>query len=73
MAKEIIVKQYIEVVRSVAIRVEDDEDIEIAAGIANTLPLSADTLPDGARLISDWDYVQDSDDFEDEDGNSVSP
>ena len=67
--KEIIVKQYIEVVRTLAIQVEDDADIGDAVSVADSLPLSAENVPDGIRVISNWDYVSGSDDFEDEDGN----
>ena len=67
--KESIVKQYIEVVRTLAIQVEDDAYIDDAVSVAGGLPLSADSLPEGTRLVSDWSYVCDSDDFEDEDGN----
>jgi hypothetical protein len=67
--KEIIVRQYVEVVRTLAIQVEDDADISDAVIVANGLPLSAENLPEGTRLVSDWSYVCDSDDFEDEDGN----
>lgn len=73
MSKKIIVRQYVEMMRVVEVTVGDDEDIDIAADIANNLPLSADAVPENvATVISDWEYIQDSDDFEDEDGNSVA-
>ena len=70
--KEIVVKQYIQVVRSVAIQVEEDDDVEFAAEVLDGMPLSADALPKSARLVSDWSYIQDSEDYEDEYGNPVN-
>lgn len=73
MAKKVLVRQYVEMVRTIAVIVENDEDIEVAASIANTLPISADAVSeDIANVISDWEYIQDSDDFEDADGNPIS-
>ena len=72
--KEIVIKQYITAVRTVAVMVDDDDDSNYAAEVLDGMPLKAEQMPaDTARVISDWDYVQDSDDFEDEDGNSVCP
>ena len=74
MAKEIIIRQYVTMVRSVAVIVEDEEDdTSYAAEVVDGLPLDAEKIPtDTARVVSDWDYIQDSDEFEDADGNPVS-
>lgn len=75
MAKEILIKQYVTMVRTLAVHVEDDgdNDIEFAAEVADGLPLQAEKVPtDIARVVSDWDYIEDSDDFEDEDGVPIS-
>ena len=59
------VRQYIEVCRFVEVEVPDGGTIEDALDILNEMPLDSNRIdPAQGRVIHDWDYVEDSDDFE---------
>lgn len=59
------VRQYIEVCRVVEVEVHGDGTIEDARDILNEMPLDSNLIdPAQGCVIYDWDYIQDSDDFE---------
>lgn len=68
--KEILLKQYIEVRRVVAVRVEDDCDEVDAAKMLDETELDNKKLPENMRLEDDWCYISDTG-IEDKDGKIV--
>ena len=74
--KEIVLKQYIQVVRTVKMTVEDDCDAHDAAMELDNMPLCLDPndalskMPENAVVTSSWDYVSDLG-IEDENGEVV--
>lgn len=62
--KKIILKQYIQVCRTVEVEVDDDYDEKDAAMELDEMPLCLDksqgaVMPDNAVVKSDWDYISD--------------
>ena len=73
--KEIVLKQYIQVVRTVKMTVEDDCDAKDAAIELDNMPLCLDPndalsqMPENV-IASSWDYISDLG-IEDENGEVV--
>ena len=59
--KEITLIQYIEVRRTVIMRVEDDVTEVEAAERLKEMPLRAEELPDDVDVKYDWTYISDRD------------
>lgn len=68
--KEIILKQYVEVRRVVAVRVDDDCTAMEAAEMLDQMSLVNAELPDNARVVDDWIYISDTG-IEDENGVTI--
>ena len=68
--KEIILKQYVEVRRVVALRVDDDCTEQEAAEMLDEMSLDNEKLGENVRLIDDWTYI-DSRGIENENGKTV--
>lgn len=57
--KEMVLKQYIEVRRVVALRVDDDCTEQEAAEMLDEMSLESADLPAGARVVDQWTYIDD--------------
>ena len=68
--KEIVLKQYIEVRRVVAIRIEDDCTEEEAAKMLDEMSLDNGKLPENVRVEDNWCYINDRG-IENESGETV--
>ena len=68
--KEIILKQYIEVRRVVAVTVDDDCTAHEAAEMLEEMSLDNAELPENMRVVDDWIYISDTG-IENENGETV--
>lgn len=72
MAK-IIVRQYVQIRRTVEIDVPDNATVHDAVKMLDNMPLALDgsEMPDNVTVLCDWDYLEDSAQYEDEDGEGL--
>ncbi len=72
MAK-IIVKQYVQIGRTVELDVPENTSVQEAMTMLDNMPLalSGSGMPDNATVLHDWAYLEDSAEYEDENGYAI--
>ena len=64
--------QYVQIGRKLTVEIPDGADINYARDIVDGLPIdSSKALDDSVQFVRDWEYVPNSDMYEDEDGNTI--
>ena len=59
--KEIVLKEYVEVRRVVAITVDDDCTEQEAAEMLTQMGMDKERLPENVRVVEDWTYISGGD------------